>query len=104
MVGGTTLKTRTLLPTLAATLLVTAPIGSAYGNQLPGAIVSGHVVAVDGHRSINIDGKTYRIKSGSPAAGAARAVAAGQLVDAQLNGPANSSATEVVNIVTRTTR
>jgi hypothetical protein len=73
-------------------------------NQLPGAVVTGVVTSVSNDSSISIDGKSYRIKSGSPAASAARTIATGQTVDAQLNGAANSAASEVVNLVTHTNR
>ena len=78
--------------------------GPAAVNQVPGDLVSGQVTAVSGNSTININGKAYHIKSGSPAADAARTIAAGQVVDAQLNGPANSSATEVINLVARGSR
>jgi hypothetical protein len=79
-------------------------VGPAFANQLPGDLVSGHVTAVAGNSSINIDGKVYHIKAGSPAADAARTIAAGQVVDAQLNGRSNSSGAEVINLVARGTR
>lgn len=78
--------------------------GPLAANQLPGDLVTGQVNAVAGDSSIKVDGKIYRIKSGSPAAQAVRNVAPGQTVDIQLNGPANSSATEVVNVVVRGAR
>ena len=86
---------------IAAGLILVGPV---FANQLPGALVSGRVTAVAGNSTINIDGKVYHIKSGSPAADAARTIAAGQIIDAQLNGPANSSATEVINLVARGSR
>lgn len=78
--------------------------GSVLANQLPGELITGQVNAVAGDTSINVDGKIYRIKSGSPAAQAVRNISLGQVVDVQLNGPASSSATEVVNVVVRGAR
>ena len=98
------MKLRTHLLARAAAVLLAGPIAGSLANQLPGDVVSGRVTSITGGSTINIDGKIYRIKSGSVAANAARTISAGQLVDAQLNGPANSSATEVINIVTRAAR
>lgn len=78
--------------------------GPVMANQLPGDLVTGQVNAVAGDSSIKVDGKTYRIKAGSPAAQAVHTVSPGQVVDVQLNGPANSSATEAVNVVVRGAR
>jgi hypothetical protein len=86
---------------ISAVLILSGP---ALANQLPGDLLTGQVNAVAGDSSIKVDGKTYRIKSGSPAAQAVRNVSPGQVVDVQLNGPANSSATEVVNVVVRGAR
>lgn len=73
-------------------------------NQLPGEVVTGVVTSVSSGSSISIDGKSYRIKSGSPAASAARTIAKGQTIEAQLNGAANSAASEVINLIPHTTR
>jgi hypothetical protein len=73
-------------------------------NQLPGEVVTGVVTAVSSDSSISIDGKSYRIKSGSPAASAARTIAKGQTIEAQLNGAANSAASEVINLIPHTSR
>lgn len=88
-------------------LLLTLALGAGVelrANQLPGEMVTGQVTAVSGNSQITVDGKSYRIKSGSAAAAAARSAVRGQTVDIQLNGPANSSASEVINLVTRATR
>jgi hypothetical protein len=85
----------------AALAAVFALSGPVIGNQLPGELVSGQVNAVAGDSSIKVDGKVYRIKSGSVAAQAVRSIVPGQQVDVQLNGPANSSVSEVVNVVVR---
>jgi hypothetical protein len=101
MVGGTTLNFIRHGAAIIAVLILSGP---ALANQLPGDLVSGQVNAVAGDTSIKVDGKIYRIKSGSPAAQAVRNISLGQVVDVQLNGPANSSVTEVVNVVVRGAR
>jgi hypothetical protein len=98
------LNARKLLLSSLALLLLQGAGRDVRANQLPGEVVTGVVTAVFNDSSISIDGKTYRIKSGSPAASAARTIAKGQTIDAQLNGAANSAASEVINLVTRTNR
>jgi predicted nucleic acid-binding Zn ribbon protein len=93
-----------LLSSIALLLLLQGAGRDVRANQLPGEVVTGVVTSVSNDSSISIDGKSYRIKSGSPAASAARTIATGQTVDAQLNGAANSAASEVVNLVTHTNR
>ena len=68
-------------------------------NQVPGALITGHLTSVSGAEWINIDGHSYHIASGSPAANAVAKLTPGQVVDVQLSGPANSSGSEVVNVV-----
>jgi hypothetical protein len=98
------LNARKLLLSSIALLLLQGVGYDVGANQLPGEVVTGVVTSVSNDSSISIDGKSYRIKSGSPAASAARTIATGQTVDAQLNGAANSAASEVVNLVTRANR
>lgn len=68
-------------------------------NQIPGPVITGQVSAVSNGDWITVDGKAYRIQAGSPAASAAPKFTQGQRVDLQLNGPANTAASAVVNIV-----
>ena len=73
-------------------------------NRVPGDAVTGNVTAVNGHQSLNVQGQVYRLKDGSPAVAAAAHLTPGQSVTLQLDGPANSSASQVINIVTHTGR
>jgi len=98
------LNTRMLLLSSIALLVLQGVGRDVRANQLPGEIVTGVVTSVSSDSSISIDGKSYRIKSGSPAASAVRTIAKGQAIDAQLNGAANSAASEVINLVTHTNR
>jgi hypothetical protein len=82
-----------------ASSLASLGAASANANQIPGAIITGHVISVAGTEWINLDGHNYRIASGSPAASVVGKLTPGQLVDAQLNGPANSAASAVINVV-----
>lgn len=87
------------LAVAAAALLIATMAGSVTANQIPGATITGHLTAVSGGDWINIDGKSYHIRSGSPAATAAPKLAVGAYLDVQLSGPANTSASEVINVV-----
>jgi hypothetical protein len=89
---------------LVAAFGVMLSIGGARANTIPGDMVSGPVTAVAGIQSVSIQGQVYRIKAGSPAAAAAAKLSPGQVVDAQLNGPAGSSSSQVVNIIVRSGR
>ncbi|HEY6484011.1 MAG TPA: hypothetical protein VIY54_10850 [Steroidobacteraceae bacterium] len=71
----------------------------AFANQIPGELVTGTVTSVSGQDWIKVDGHSYHIQSGSAAAAALQGLAPGQRVDVQLNGPANTAASEVINIV-----
>lgn len=71
--------------------------GAAQANQLAGPIVSGSLTAVQGD-SITINGQTYTVAPGSPAEQELTTLSPGQQVDVQLNGPASSPDTEVVNV------
>jgi len=104
VVGGTTVNARhTLLALLAAAGTVLGS-GSIEANTVPGDIVTGSLTAVNGRQSLNIEGRTYRLKDGSPAFAAAAHLTPGQSVTVQLDGPASSPASQVINIVTHTGR
>ena len=83
----------------AATIAAALSVGSAFANRLPGALITGHVTAISGVESLNVDGHVYRIKAASAAAEAVRKLSPGQLVDVQLDGPTTTSASEVVNVM-----
>jgi len=88
----------TLLAMLATagTLLGT---GSIDANTVPGDVITGNLTGVNGTRSLNIDGHTYLLKDGSPALSAAAHLMPGQSVTVQLDGPASSPSSQVINVV-----
>ena len=98
MVGNTTLKASNKRFAILASLLALG-VGAAYGNQLAGFILTGRVTAASAGDSLSLDGRTYRIKAGSPAATAAQKLTMGTVVDAVLDGPPTTSASAVINIV-----
>ena len=73
--------------------------GSVAANTVAGDIITGNVTAVNGHQSLNIQGQVYRLKDGSPAVAAAAHLAPGQAVTVQLDGPASSPSSQVINVV-----
>ena len=72
---------------------------SAAANTVPGDVITGDVTAVNGHQSLNIQGQVYRLKDGSPAVAAAAHLSPGQAVTVQLDGPASSPSSQVINVV-----
>ena len=93
----------TFLALLAATGTALG-IGSIEANTVPGDIITGSLTAVNGRQSLNIEGRTYRVKDGSPAFAAAAHLTPGQSVTVQLDGPASSPSSQVINVVTYTGR
>jgi hypothetical protein len=93
----------TFLALLAATGTALS-IGSIEANTVPGDIITGSLIAVNGRQSLNIEGRTYRVKDGSPAFAAAAHLTPGQSVTVQLDGPASSASSQVINVVTYTGR
>ena len=94
---------QTLLALLAVAGTALAA-GSLEANTVPGDIITGSLTAVNGRQSLNIDGHTYRLKDGSPAVAAAAHLTPGQSVTVQLDGPASSPASLVINVVPHTGR
>ena len=86
---------------MAATALSTS---SLEANTVPGDIITGSLIAVNGRQSLNIEGRTYRLKDGSPAVAAAAHLTPGQSVTVQLDGPASSPSSLVINVVPHTGR
>jgi len=87
-----------IIPVLAATMAVAIlAAGPARANQLAGPVVTGTLTSIQGD-SITVDGQTYSIAPGSPAADELSSLATGQRVDLQLNGPADAPDTEVTNV------
>jgi hypothetical protein len=71
--------------------------GTAMASAIPGEVVTGTITAINGNM-VNVQGQTYPIATDSAAYQAAQKFKPGQLVDLQLNGPAKSSASQVINI------
>ena len=84
------------LLTAAGTVL---SAGSLEASTVSGDIITGSLTAVNGIQSLNIEGRTYRVKDGSPAVAAAAHLTPGQSVTVQLDGPASSPSSQVINIV-----
>lgn len=88
-----------IIPALAAGLAgAMLAVGAAQANQLAGPIVTGTLTSVQGD-SVTVNGQTYTVVPGSPAEEELSSLTTGQQVDVQLNGPASSPDTEVVNVV-----
>jgi hypothetical protein len=87
-----------LLALLAAAVMAVGA-GRLDANTLPGDIVTGNLTALNGRLSLNIEGQTYRLKDGSPAVAAAAHLTPGQSVTVQLDGPASSPSSQVINVV-----
>ena len=71
--------------------------GVALATAVPGDIVTGQITAINGNM-ISVGGVIYPIAAGSAAYGVVTNFKPGQLVDVQLDGPAKSSGSHVVNI------
>ena len=89
------------LLTAAGTVL---SAGSLEASTVSGDIITGSLTAVNGIQSLNIEGRTYRMKDGSPAVAAAAHLTPGQSVTVQLDGPASSPSSLVINVVPHTGR
>jgi len=91
-------------------LALLAAAGMAVGTSnidattVPGDVITGNLNAVNGTRSLNVDGRTYLLKDGSPALSAAAHLMPGQSVTVQLDGPASSPSSQVINVVTHAGR
>ena len=92
------------LHVLLAAALLTFCGGSSDANTVPGDIISGNLTALNGRLSLNIDGRTYHLKDGSPAVAAAAHLAPGQSVTVQLDGPASSPSSQVINVAPNSPR
>ena len=91
--------------TLLALLVAAGTVLSTLeASTVLGDIITGSLTAVNGRQSLSIEGRTYRLKDGSPAVGAAAHLAPGQAVTVQLDGPASSPSSQVINVVTHTGR
>ena len=93
----------TLVALLALAATALGP-SSLEANTVPGDMITGSLTAVNGRQSLNIEGHTYRLKDGSPAVAAAAHLTPGQSVTVQLDGPASSPSSRVINVVTHAGR
>ena len=98
------MKARPRFLALLASAGMALAASSLAANTVPGAIITGSLTAVNGSQSLNIEGHTYRLKDGSPAVAAAAHLSPGQSVTVQLDGPASSPSSQVINVVPRTGR
>ena len=98
------MKVRHRVLALLAAAGMALAASSLAANTVPGAIITGSLTAVNGNQSLNIEGHTYRLKDGSPAVAAAAHLTPGQSVTVQLDGPASSPSSRVINVVPRTGR
>jgi hypothetical protein len=96
-VGDTALKARHVL--LGWFVCASAALGGgiAMASAMPGEVVTGTISSISVDR-VNVNGHAYSIASASAAYSVVQNFKPGQIVDLQLNGPANSSASQVVNI------
>ena len=72
--------------------------GIAVATTVGGEVVTGTITAINGNM-INIQGQIYSIATDSAAYAVVSNFKPGQVVDVQLNGPAKSSTSQVINIV-----
>jgi hypothetical protein len=93
------MNARSIVFTAAAAIaglwLMVAPVSA---NRVIGVTVTGQITAVHGDSEIVVQGKTYRIKPGSPAYNVLKTLTPGQLVDLLLDGPPGNSASAVIAI------
>ena len=98
------MNARHILLALLAVAGAALSTGSLEANTVSGDIITGSLTAVNGIQSLNIEGRTYRMKDGSPAVAAAAHLTPGQSVTVQLDGPASSPSSVVINVVPHTGR
>lgn len=81
---------------VAAVILASGRVQAS--QPVPGQLITGYVTAVQGSDTIVINGQTYAVAPGSAAQQELSLLSPGQRVDAQLNGPASSPDSEVINV------
>lgn len=91
------LRTRLLVPVVATTGFLLAG-GSALAALVVSTTLTGQVTTVSGSQSVTINGQTYQIAPGSPAASTITQVQPGQRVDVKLDGAAGAPGTHVIAI------
>ena len=60
--------------------------------------LTGHITSISGVSSVTIDGRLFVVRAGSAAVAQMAQLQVGQIVDVYLDGPATTSASEVVGI------
>ena len=88
---------------LAAVLMLALTAGAlaapaAEASRMVNTTVTGRVTEVRGGDTIVLDGKSYRVLAGSPAAQTLSHVHAGQIIELVLNGEPGKDATRVTVI------
>lgn len=89
-----------IVPLLGAGVVaaILAAGGVRANQQVAGQVITGYVTTAPGTDSIVIDGQLYNVAPGSPAEEELSSLSAGQRVDAQLDGPASSPDSQVINV------
>ncbi len=84
----------------AAAAIIALGLGSAatLASILVAPSLTGHVTSISGVSSVTIDGRLFIIRTGSAAMTQVAQLQVGQVVDVYLDGPATTSASEVVGI------
>ena len=83
---------------LAITVVMVCTIPMVLAMTMSHNIVTGTLTAPSNGDSLVLDNHLYRIKPGSPAVAAAPKIQTGTHVDAMLDGPANTSRSEVLYV------
>lgn len=91
-------RMRFLVPAVAAAGLLLAAAGPTFAARVVSTTLTGQVTALSGGQYITIDGQTYQIAPGSPAATAISQVTLGENVDVTFDGPVASSSSHIVTI------
>lgn len=92
------MNTRVLMAAVAAATLALGLLpGTALANK-PGYDVSGQVSSPPTGQEITVNGQTFQIAPGSAAETQVTQVVQGENVELVLDGPVNSSSTEVIAI------
>ena len=101
MVGVTPLILRkpSFIYVLAAALVFAVGAPATLAMKHAGNVVTGTLTASSNGDTLSLDGRTYRIKAGSPVAQMIRKVQKGTVLDVFLNGPPNTAASEVIGVV-----
>lgn len=85
---------------VAGAALIALGLGSVstLASILVAPSLSGHITSISGVSSVTIDGRLFIIRAGSAAVTEVAQLQVGQIVDVYLDGPATTSASEVIGI------